>query len=259
MTANTPSVPDHTGCACGSVARRPTRRRVLSMPAKAGALAALGAGVDAVLPPRPARAAEATTTRLQPEAAITRLLAGNDRYAGAKPDVCAENLARIWHATESGQTPFAAVLSCADSRVPVELVFDEGVGQVFVARVAGNIASPDVIATLEYGVAVLGISAIMVLGHGNCGAVAATIARKAAPGQISSLYAFIRPAVEEAGRDLDAAIKLNAVMQARLLGQASPVLAGAIGTGRLAIPAAYYDVKNGRVSLLEGGPARRPG
>lgn len=252
MNADMPPVQDHAACTCHGSDAGPTRRRLLSIPAKAGALALLGAGAGASLSARPAQAAAAARPQLKPEVAIARLFAGNDRYAKAKLGVCAENLPGIWHETENGQAPFAAVLSCADSRVPVELVFDQGVGRIFVARVAGNIASPDVIATLEYGVAVLGVPAIMVLGHGNCGAVSATLARKAVPGQISSLYAFIRPAVEGVGGDLDAAIKRNALLQARLLGQASPVLAGAMAAGRLAIPAAYYDVSNGRVSLLKG-------
>lgn len=186
-----------------------------------------------------------------PEAAIAALMAGNQRYVGARLGVCSQNLPRILRETEAKQTPFATVLSCADSRVPVELVFDQGVGQVFVARVAGNIATSDVIASLEYGVAVLGTRAIMVLGHGNCGAVSATMARTAAPGQISSLYAFIRPATDRAGGDADTAIRINAQLQAHLLAQSSPVLADAIAAKRLAITPAYYDVRSGKVTLLK--------
>ncbi|MCF3946830.1 carbonic anhydrase [Acidiphilium sp. AL] len=185
-----------------------------------------------------------------PEAALAALMAGNQRYVGARLGVCSENLPKALRETETKQAPFAAVLSCADSRVPVELVFDQGVGQVFVARVAGNIAAPEMIASLEYGVAVLGTRVIVVLGHGNCGAVSATMARKAAPGQISSLYAFIRPAADRAGGDVDKAIRINAELQAHLLAQSSPVLAGAIAAKRLAIAPAYYDVRSGKVTLL---------
>jgi len=99
--------------------------------------------------------------------------------------------------TVESQEPFAAVLSCADSRVPVELIFDQSIGHLFVARVAGNIATSAMIASLEYGVAVLGTKAIMVLGHANCGAVKASIEAKAVPGQISALYPYIRPAVDQ--------------------------------------------------------------
>ena len=139
--------------------------------------------------------------------------AGNSRCSS-------ENLA-ILKAKNRKQEPFASVLSCADSRVPVEIVFDQSIGQLFVVRLAGNIATPEVIASLEYGVAVLGTRVLMVLGHSNCGAVKATIDGKAVPGQISALYAQIRAAVDEAGTDLDAAIDANARDQAKLLSKAS--------------------------------------
>jgi carbonic anhydrase len=129
-------------------------------------------------------------------------------------------------------------------------VFDQSIGHVFVARVAGNVASTDIIASLEYGAAVLGTKAIMVLGHSNCGAVKATMDGNAVPGQISALYAPIRPAVEAAGGDLTAAIKANAKIQANLLATASPLLAGMIADGKLKIAAGYYDLDSGVVSAL---------
>jgi carbonic anhydrase len=153
--------------------------------------------------------------------------------------------------TVDKQEPFAAVLSCADSRVPVELIFDQSIGHVFVTRVAGNIATTPIIASLEYGVAVLGTKAIMVLGHANCGAVKASIEAKAVPGQISALYRYIRPAVDQAGPDLEAAIKANAKIQAGLLRQSSPVLAGHIKENQLKIVAGYYDLSSGKVTLLD--------
>ena len=90
--------------------------------------------------------------------------------------------------TAEKQQPFAALLSCADSRVPVEIIFDQSIGELFVTRVAGNIATPEIIASLEYGAAVLGIKVILVLGHAGCGAVKAAIQAKAVPGQISALF-----------------------------------------------------------------------
>jgi carbonic anhydrase len=153
--------------------------------------------------------------------------------------------------TVEKQEPFAAVLSCADSRVPVELLFDQSIGHIFVTRVAGNIATSEMIASLEYGVAVLGTKAIMVLGHANCGAVQASIEAKAVPGQISSLYRYIRPAVDQAGPNLEATIKANAKIQAGLLRQSSPVLADHIRQNQLKIGAAYYDLASGRVTLLD--------
>ena len=133
----------------------------------------------------------------------------------------------------------------------VEFIFDQSIGHVFVTRVAGNIANSPMIASLEYGVAILGTRAIMVLGHANCGAVKASIEAKTAPGQISALYQYIRPAVDQAGPDLEATIKANAKMQAAVLSQSSPVLAEHIRQHQLKIVAAYYDLASGRVSILD--------
>ena len=123
--------------------------------------------------------------------------------------------------TVEKQQPFAALLSCADSRVPIEIIFDQSIGELFVTRVAGNIATPEIIASLEYGAAVLGTKVIMVLGHSGCGAVKAAIAGKEVPGQISALFPPLRPAVDQAGSDLAATTKKNASIQATLLSEAS--------------------------------------
>jgi carbonic anhydrase len=190
-------------------------------------------------------------TNLSPEAALQQLIDGNRRFAEGRMTSFAEDFDILKTKTAEKQEPFAAVLSCADSRVPVELIFDQSIGHVFVARVAGNIATSAVIASLEYGVAVLGTRALIVLGHGNCGAVKASIEAKAAPGQISALYPYIRPAVDQAGADLDGAIKANARIQAALLRQSSPVLAEQIKQNQLKVVAAYYDLASGNVSLLD--------
>jgi carbonic anhydrase len=190
-------------------------------------------------------------TTLSPEAALQQLIDGNRRFAEGRMTSFAEDLDMLKAKTAEKQEPFAAVLSCADSRVPVELIFDQSIGHVFVARVAGNIATSAVIASLEYGVAVLGVRALVVLGHGNCGAVKASIEAKAVPGQISGLYPYIRPAVDPAGSDLEGAIKANARIQAALLRQSSPVLADEVKQHRLKIVAAYYDLASGNVSLLD--------
>ena len=121
---------------------------------------------------------------------------------------------------------------------------------VFVNRVAGNIATTEIIASIEYGAAVLGTKVIMVLAHQNCGAVKATIEGSAVPGQISSLYRFIRPAVNQAGANLQAATEANAKIQAQLLKESSPVLAGLIKEGKLSVVAAFFDVQSGKVRLL---------
>jgi len=152
--------------------------------------------------------------------------------------------------TEHSQQPFAGVLACADSRVPVEIVFDQTIGKLFVTRVAGNIATSEIIASLEYGVVVLGTKVIMVLGHSSCGAVSAAISGKAAPGRISTLYPPLRAAVNEAGPNVDAASRANARIQANLLREGSPVLAELIQQGKLRVVAAYYDLTTGKVALL---------
>jgi carbonic anhydrase len=189
-------------------------------------------------------------TTLTPDAALKKLLDGNKRFANHQLTSFNDDLAILKQNTVAKQEPFAAVLSCADSRVPVELVFDQSIGHLFVTRVAGNIASSDIIASLEYGAAVLGTKAILVLGHSNCGAVKAAMAGKAVPGQISALYAPIQPALEETHGNLEAAIKANAKIQANLLATASPVLAGLIKEGNPKIAAGYYALDTGTVTLL---------
>jgi carbonic anhydrase len=153
------------------------------------------------------------------------------------------------HTTEK-QEPFAAVLSCADSRVPVELVFDQTIGHIFVTRIAGNIATSEIIASLEYGAGVLGAKVILVMGHGGCGAIKATIQAKEVPGQISALYPHIQPAVDRTGPNLEAATKANAKMQAALLRQGSTVISGLVRENKLEVAAAYYDISTGIVTLL---------
>jgi len=225
-------------CGCGACIPVALTRRSLF----AGAAAGLLAGV-----PTYARA----QTNLTPAQAFARLMDGNQRFAEGRLTSDREDLVLLRRGTAEKQEPFAAVLSCSDSRVPVELVFDQSIGHVFVARVAGNIASPDIIASLEYGAAVLGTKVILVLGHANCGAVKAAIQGKAAPGRISALYTAIHPAVEQAGPDLVAVIRANARLQARLVRDSSPVISELAKQGQIEVMAGYYDLASGRVSPIE--------
>src|SRR5262245_37890600 len=220
-----------------------TRRAALTR--AAGAFATLGLAGHGL---GPARAIAQTT--VTPDGAVKRLLDGNRRFTAGKLTSFQEDLRILKQKTAPKQEPFAAVLSCADSRVPVEIAFDQTIGHVFVTRVAGNIATAEIIASLEYGVAVLGVRAIMVLGHGACGAVSAALATKEAPGQISALYRNIRPAIESAGTDVDKAVRANARFQAGLLRDTSPVIGGAIAQQRLVVVAAYYELVSGAVTLL---------
>ena len=208
-----------------------------------GALAAAALGTA-----WPARAS--AQSPLTPDAALQQLLDGNKRFVDKRLTSFDEDLAILKQNTVDKQEPFAAVLSCADSRVPVELVFDQSIGHLFVVRVAGNIATSELIASLEYGAAVLGTKVIMVMGHGSCGAVKAAIEGKAVPGQISQLFAPLRPAVEAAGNSLEAAIKANAQIQAKVLATASPLLGGMIKDGKLKVVASYYDLGRGTVTVL---------
>jgi carbonic anhydrase len=236
---NEPSV----GCECCSGRTTPispvSRRSLLSTGIAASA--ALGLGL-------PRRTAAQST--LSPDAALQTLLDGNKRYVAQRLTSFDEDLAILRQKTVEQQQPFAAVLSCADSRVPVEIAFDQSIGHIFVNRVAGNLATSEIVASLEYGAAVLGTRTILVLGHGNCGAVKAAIDAKEVPGQISQLYAPLRPAVDATRGVLDAAIRENAKIQAHLLAAASPLLAGLIKDGKLIIAAGYYDLGNGMVTIL---------
>jgi carbonic anhydrase len=152
--------------------------------------------------------------------------------------------------TADKQEPFAGILACADSRVPVELVFDQTIGHLFVTRLAGNVVTAEVIAGLEYGVAILGIKVLVVLGHSGCGAVKAAMKADAAPGRISALYQHLQPGVARSGGNMDKAIEANARIQADLLRTSSPVIRDAIKVGKLKVEAAMYDLATAKVTLL---------
>jgi carbonic anhydrase len=186
---------------------------------------------------------------LSPDAALHALLAGNQRMVANQPTSIEHDLTILREHTADKQEPFAGVLACADSRVPVELVFDQTIGHLFVTRVAGNMVTPEVIASLEYGVAVLGIKALLVLGHSGCGAVKAAMKADAAPGQISVLYQHLQPGVARSGGNIDKAIEANARIQAELLRTSSPVIRDAIKAGELKVEAAVYDLATGKVTV----------
>jgi carbonic anhydrase len=223
-----------------------SRREFLST-AAVGSLAGLAtaAGMQFAAP-RPVMA----QSNLTPDAALKELMDGNKRFQAGRLKAFEEDLTILKEKTIDKQEPFAAILSCADSRVPVEIVFDQTIGHLFVVRVAGNIVTPEIIASLEYGAAVLGTEVILVMGHRNCGAVKATIQAKEVPGQISALYPHIQPAVDQAGHDLEAVTKANAKIQAALLRDASPLLAEMIGKKSLSVVAGFYDLASGNVELL---------
>jgi carbonic anhydrase len=223
-----------------------SRRSFLQMTVGGAAGLVTAAGVESVTP----RRASAQSV-LSPDAALQELMDGNKRFVDQRLTSFEHDLSILKQNTIEKQEPFAGVLSCADSRVPVELVFDQTIGHIFVTRIAGNVATSEIIASLEYGAGVLGTKVILVMGHAGCGAVKATIQAKEVPGQISALYPHIQPAVDQAGPDLEAATKANAKMQAALLRKASTVIAGLVKQNKLKVTAAYYELGTGTVSLLE--------
>jgi carbonic anhydrase len=188
-------------------------------------------------------------TNLSPDAALQELLAGNQRFAANRLTSIEHDLTILKERTVDKQEPFAAVLACADSRVPVELVFDQSIGHIFVTRVAGNIVTPEIIGSLEYGVAVLGVKALLVIGHSSCGAVKAAMKADTVPGQISTLYAHLRQAVAQSDGNFDKAIEANAKIQAELLRTSSTVIRDAVKAGTLKVEAGVYDLATGKVTL----------
>lgn len=184
--------------------------------------------------------------------ALQELLEGNERFVKAKRRNGNQTHSRLVEVAK-GQKPFASILGCADSRVPSEIVFDQGLGDLFVCRVAGNIATAEEIGSLEFGSLVLGSKVIVVVGHERCGAVSAAIKGGEVPGQIGSLLEAIKPSVEsskgKSGDKLENACKANVLAQVKKL-KSSPVLSKLIDEEKLKIVGAYYDLDTGKISMV---------
>ena len=191
-----------------------------------------------------------------PDEALALALAGNRRFVEGHSTLYLEDLDLLHAQTAESQSPFVAILACADSRVPVGLLLDENIGRLFVTRIAGNTATTEVIASLEYAVAILGVKAIIVLGHTNCGAIKAAIRNDEVPGQISALFAGILPAIYLAGDDPDKVTREHVLNQVATLTHASPVIAESVQQGTLKVVPALYDVATGVVSFLPGRARR---
>jgi carbonic anhydrase len=230
----------------------PTRRAALLHTAAAtmGLLLANGAGAKEMKePPKPQNV-------ISPDASLERLLKGNARYV--------EGLARrhdFKHEREAlagGQNPYAAILSCADSRIAPEYAFDSGRGDLFVCRVAGNFANTETIASLEYAVAVLNAPLILVLGHDSCGAVDAAIKSLAdnttLPGHMPSLVTGIAPAVkavsQQGGDTLSKAIRQNVIDTVANLTSATPILSAAVEQRKIRVVGGVYRLGDGRVDMV---------
>lgn len=195
---------------------------------------------------------------MSPDAALARLLQGNARYV--KGIETPDSFKTMQPALFAGQNPYACILGCADSRVSPELCFDENQGDLFVTRVAGNFVTTEILASLEYGTAVLNSPLIMVLGHTNCGAVGAAIKatekHEDFPGHIQTLASAISPAVKEAIKKdpknvADYATRQNVRNNVIKLREATPLISARVENGQLRVVGGLYDLKTGRVDLIE--------
>ncbi|MBU6457127.1 MAG: carbonic anhydrase [Bradyrhizobium sp.] len=228
----------------------PSRRSFILAASAAGLLLANGAlAKETKTPPKPENV-------LSPDASLKRLLRGNGRYV--------EGVARrhdFKHEREAlvgGQNPYAAILSCADSRVAPEYAFDASRGDLFVCRVAGNFATDETVASLEYAVAILKVPLILVLGHDACGAVKATIKSlkddKPLPGHMQTLVTGLSPAVkaiaQQSGNELDNAIRQNVIDNVAKLKGVAPILNAAVDGGKLKVVGGVYRLKDGKVDMV---------
>ncbi len=197
--------------------------------------------------------ASTSETHPSPEVALQRLLDGNARYAAGHAAHPNQTVARRVEVAR-GQTPFAAIVTCSDSRVAPELYLDQGLGDLFVVRDAGNVINDHVIGSLEYAVEHLHVSLILVIGHEKCGAVSAAVSGGRPEGRIATIVDSIRPAVQEtrhqAGDKVDNAIRTHARRGAVALASYGPILAPAIRSGEVKIFAARYDLASGRIELI---------
>ena len=239
-------------CAAKTGAPRIARRnflRLASVTAVGFAIAPRAFAKETKTPPKPENV-------LSPDAALDRLMKGNARYVDGLTK--RHDFKHEREALSKGQNPFAAVLSCADSRITPEFCFDTARGDVFVCRVAGNFADDDIVASLEYAVQVLNTPLIMVLGHEACGAVDATIKSikdgTTLPGHLPSLVAALRPAVEavkdKPGDLLANAIRSNVALTVDKLTNAAPILKSSVDDKKIRVVGGIYELKTGRVELL---------
>jgi carbonic anhydrase len=227
----------------------PSRRKMLAALGMAS-LAGM-AGQASAAPPKPDNV-------LTPDEALERLMRGNERYASNQ--IAERDFSSTRDGLAMAQNPYASLLSCADSRVSPELCFDEARGDLFVTRIAGNYVTTDILASLEYGAAVLKAPLIMVLGHTRCGAITATVdALKNDtnfPGHIQSITTALMPAVrasaktEHRGTLIEAATKENIRRNVKLLQEATPVLSRSVRDGKVKVVGGIYRLDTGRIELV---------
>lgn len=186
--------------------------------------------------------------------ALARLKAGNERFVTGQvihPNAGADRRAEV----AKGQKPYAIVVGCSDSRVGPEVVFDQGLGDLFVVRTAGNVVDDVSLGSIEYAAEHFGVPVIFVLGHTRCGAVAAAVAGGEAPGHVGSVVEKIKPAVEETkgkeGDAVDNAVRANVRNVVIQLRRAGPILSGLVKSGKLRVVGGCYDLDTGKVGMVE--------
>lgn len=227
-----------------------SRRNAILMGGAGMLVAAIG---PAVLKVEAANANTEASPNITSDAALQKLMDGNRRYIQQKrtfPDQARSRIVEL----AKGQHPFAIVLCCSDSRVVPEILFDQGLGDLFDIRVAGNVLDDAIIGTMEYAVAELGTPLVMILGHEGCGAVKAALDGKPVPGKIGSLVAAIKPAVDsiksQPGNAWDNAVKANVKMNVNKLKQSSSIIAQAVKAGKLKVVGGRYDLDTGTVEMV---------
>jgi len=230
---------------------RSTRRQWLAT-AAGGVIASHAAWTSQAVRAAPGADGHAAPDSLSPREALDHLYAGNRRFIAGETTAPNRDIPRLREVAPR-QTPFAAFLGCADSRVPIEIVFDQGFGDLFVTRIAGNVAATENIASLEFGTQVLGAKVLYVLGHTSCGAVAAAAAGQPVPGQISALFQHIRPAIRAAKGDPVAAVRENVRIQAQTLVEASTVISSLVAAGKVLVAGGIFDLTTGKVEPVELG------
>src|ERR1700720_4682855 len=197
--------------------------------------------------------AAVSAATMPPAEALQLLLDGNKRFVAGKlehPNQTAERRAEV----AKGQHPFAAVLACADSRTPPEIIFDRGLGDIFTVRVAGNVADKVVIESLDYSVKHLGVRVLTVLGHRRCGAVIAAVAGHEEEGDVGPMLSELRPAVEAAkkmpGDPVENAVRANVELVVANLAK-SKELGPMVKAGKLKVVGAIYDLDSGKIEMLK--------
>ncbi len=195
-----------------------------------------------------------TPHNLSPDQALAQLMEGNQRFVKQKQENPHQTIIRLQEVA-AGQTPFAAVLSCADSRIPVEIIFDRGIGDIFVVRSAGNIAMEEAIGSLEFGTLVLGATLLMVIGHQDCGAVISTMKGIDVPGRIGVILDSIKPAIGNYLGQAENPVAINQATEANVLYQVaqlnqSPVISELKAANKLKVVGAYANLATGQIKLI---------